>query len=280
MKPMKANFEIRHEARKILSSKWFFRLLLVFFALQTIASYVNSSLASAFSAMSITLLPDFLRAKSDALSQGCAYALPTIRDYLWMFMGFSLQMFLLCIFMGIFFLGFSRTLLLSRDNDESHWFSTSFRGFQQPLNVAALFLMQSLLIFLWSLLLVIPGIIAYHRYQQVWFIKAEHEEMSSLACLRESARLMRGYKWRAFLLDLSFVGYILLAIMPITIAGALGAQGAGAILLLVGLFLVIRIQLGRAVSHAIFYRELTASQTVTDGSAGLVADIPAHQRLP
>lgn len=66
-------------------------------------------------------------------------------------------------------------------------------------------------ILLWSLLLVIPGIIAAYRYAMVPYLMAEFPELGVMDAMRESKRLMTGNKWRMFCLELSFFGWALLS---------------------------------------------------------------------
>lgn len=84
-------------------------------------------------------------------------------------------------------------------------------GFSMFLRVFLLLLLEGIFIFLWSLLLVIPGLIAAYRYRQAVYLLIDHPEMSVLDCLRKSKELMRGHKWELFSLDLSFLGWWLLS---------------------------------------------------------------------
>ena len=70
-------------------------------------------------------------------------------------------------------------------------------------------------IFLWSLLLVIPGIIAAYRYSMALFVLLDDPDKSVLQCIRESGALTRGHKWELFVLDLSFLGWDLLSMIPL-----------------------------------------------------------------
>ena len=67
---------------------------------------------------------------------------------------------------------------------------------------------------LWSMLFVIPGIVASYRYRQALYLLLDHPEMGIMECIRESKRLMRGHKAELFVLDLSFIGWALLSIIP------------------------------------------------------------------
>lgn len=75
-------------------------------------------------------------------------------------------------------------------------------------------ILTNLFIALWTMLFVIPGIIASYRYRQAVYILLEHPECSALDCIRESKRIMQGHKAELFVLDLSFIGWILLCMIP------------------------------------------------------------------
>lgn len=73
-----------------------------------------------------------------------------------------------------------------------------------------MYLLRLLLIFLWSLLFVIPGIVAVYRYSMAEYLLLNHPEMGPVQALRRSRELMMGNKGRAFGLDFSFIGWLLL----------------------------------------------------------------------
>ena len=64
-------------------------------------------------------------------------------------------------------------------------------------------------IFLWSLLFVIPGIVKMYAYSMAYYIKLDHPDYGWKACIDESRQLMDGHKWEKFVLDLSFLGWII-----------------------------------------------------------------------
>ena len=76
--------------------------------------------------------------------------------------------------------------------------------------VLGITILQAILIALWSLLLVIPGIVAAYRYRMAYYVLLDHPEYGCLQCIRESKALMRGHKAELFVLDLSFLGWYLL----------------------------------------------------------------------
>ena len=69
----------------------------------------------------------------------------------------------------------------------------------------------SLFTYLWSLLLVIPGIIKACSYSQAIFILAENPSMGARGAINQSKRMMEGHKMEYFVLCLSFIGWAILA---------------------------------------------------------------------
>lgn len=88
-------------------------------------------------------------------------------------------------------------------------------GFGFFLRIVILNIIEAVFIFLWSLLLVVPGIIASYRYSQAIYLLIDHPELSPLDCIRESSRMMTGHKAELFVLDLSFIGWLLLSSLPV-----------------------------------------------------------------
>ncbi len=72
-------------------------------------------------------------------------------------------------------------------------------------------LLTGIFIFLWSLLLVVPGIIAAYRYRQALYIMLDDPDKSVLQCIRESKEMMKGHKGELFVMDLSFIGWNILS---------------------------------------------------------------------
>ncbi len=85
-------------------------------------------------------------------------------------------------------------------------------------NVKTAFL-RDLYIILWSLLFIIPGIIKSYEYRMIPYILADHPEMSTKEVFAKSKELMNGQKWRAFALDLSFIGWEILSLFTARILG-------------------------------------------------------------
>lgn len=78
-------------------------------------------------------------------------------------------------------------------------------------------LLRSLFVFLWALLLIVPGIVAAYRYSMVYYILVDWPEMGAKEAIDRSKALMDGLKMKLFLLDLSFIGWALLCILTLGI---------------------------------------------------------------
>ena len=83
------------------------------------------------------------------------------------------------------------------------WLAGMLGGLRDPAGMLWLALRLSLQTFLWTLLFVVPGIVAAYRYSQAWLLKADHPEWSAGECLAESGRLMNGRKMDLFRLHAS-----------------------------------------------------------------------------
>lgn len=77
--------------------------------------------------------------------------------------------------------------------------------------------LMGIFIFLWSLLLLIPGIIKSLSYSQTYLLMKDHPEYSILEAITESKKRMKGYKGKYFLLNLSFIGWGILCIFTLGI---------------------------------------------------------------
>ncbi|MDO4553385.1 MAG: DUF975 family protein [Bacillota bacterium] len=83
-------------------------------------------------------------------------------------------------------------------------------GFERFGKALGLYIMISIFCFLWSLLLVIPGIIAWYRYRMAFYLLCDEPGLGILEAINRSKGLMRGNKAKLFCLDLSFIGWFLL----------------------------------------------------------------------
>ena len=82
--------------------------------------------------------------------------------------------------------------------------------------VWGMFLMN-VFVFLWSLLLIIPGIVKMFSYAMTEFILEEHPELSANEAIDHSRAMMKGHKFDLFWLVLSFIGWGIVCIFTLGI---------------------------------------------------------------
>ena len=92
--------------------------------------------------------------------------------------------------------------------------------FSQFHRIGAGFCMRFLInlyIFLWTLLFIIPGIIASYSYSMTHYIMVENPEYGVNEAIAASKEMMRGNRWRLFCLRFSFIGWSILCIFTLGI---------------------------------------------------------------
>ncbi len=108
------------------------------------------------------------------------------------------------------------SLTIARNQDAK--LEQIFEGFKKNFGTALVaYLLKAIFVFLWTLLLIIPGIIAAISYSQVFYILAEDDSISGMDALKKSKEMMYGYKWKYFCLRLRFIGWFLLCIWSLGI---------------------------------------------------------------
>ena len=117
---------------------------------------------------------------------------------------------------GAVTLGYAQFNLNLVDDKDPH-FSDIFSHMNRLWEGFCMQFFQGMMVFLWSLLFVIPGIIASYRYSMTPYILAENTELSVMEAITESKKMMRGNKFRLFCLELSFIGWDILATLTLGI---------------------------------------------------------------
>ncbi|MBQ9443358.1 MAG: DUF975 family protein [Lachnospiraceae bacterium] len=80
-------------------------------------------------------------------------------------------------------------------------------------------LLRDVFLALWICLLIIPGIIKSYSYMMVPYILLDEPELSGKEVITRSREMMNGHKWRAFLMDLSFIGWMFLSFITCGLVG-------------------------------------------------------------
>lgn len=105
--------------------------------------------------------------------------------------------------------GYSRFNLELVDHNDAG-FGHLFNYFPYWANAVCTRLLKGLYVFLWSLLLIVPGIIASYSYAMTEYILAENPEMTASEVIAASKEMMEGNRWRLFCLQISFIGWSIL----------------------------------------------------------------------
>jgi uncharacterized membrane protein len=79
-------------------------------------------------------------------------------------------------------------------------------------------LLSIMWILLYSLLLIVPGIIKAYEYSQVFYIALDKPNLTPKEVLAESSKMMNGNKGNLFVLQLSFIGWALLVMITLGLA--------------------------------------------------------------
>ncbi len=133
--------------------------------------------------------------------------------YLSIFLGATLAITVLVLLTlligGTIEIGYSRfnLKLIKKDNPSFHDLFFAFNIFGKGFLMR---LLTGIYTFLWSLLFIIPGIIASISYTMTPYILGENPDLSVSEAIYISKDMMMGNKWRYFCLDLSFIGWAIL----------------------------------------------------------------------
>jgi len=117
--------------------------------------------------------------------------------------------FLLLLLQPVLEFGFLSYCLKTK-RSQSTEFKDLLNGFLFFIKVISIFVISAVFVFLWSLLLVIPGIVAGYRYRQAYYILLDDPQKSALRCITESKLMMHGKKLDLLVIDLSFLGWYVL----------------------------------------------------------------------
>ena len=163
-----------------------------------------------FSTPAIQAFLDALQKFADSLNKGIQIGnfTLTFRSGVFGFAAFILG--------GTLQLGYADFLLKQHDGKETN-FQDLFSKFDHFGTGFAQRFLRSLYVTLWSLLFIIPGIVKEYSYAMTPFILAEHPNLTASQAIRLSEDLMDGHKADLFLLELSFIGWNILAMFTLNL---------------------------------------------------------------
>ena len=96
-------------------------------------------------------------------------------------------------------------------------FQQIFEGFNKFAEALVAYLFSLLYIFLWSLLFIIPGIVAAISYSQTFYVLADDKDIKGIDALKKSKKMMVGHKGKYFCLCLSFFGWFIVSVLTMGI---------------------------------------------------------------
>ena len=115
---------------------------------------------------------------------------------------------------GPLLLGLANYFISQFRNEEDAGFSRITDGLGRFWSGVSLFVVSLVFTMLWSMLFIVPGIIAAIRYSQAFYILADNPGMPAFECIARSKQMMQQNKGKYFLLQLSFLPWLILASIP------------------------------------------------------------------
>lgn len=187
--------ELKQNAKNALKGKWGSAILVtIIFVLITIAAAIISRLIINFVGIGTLIMSR------------------NIEIFPLVYLGASVitSILELCIISPMTIGLFSYFLNLSEDNKPT--VETIFDGFKKSFsNSVVMNILITIYTFLWTLLFIIPGVIKAYSYSMAFYIMAENPDISAREAITRSKELMKGHKMELFFLQLSFIGWGVLA---------------------------------------------------------------------
>lgn len=162
--------------------------------------------------------------------------------------GAAASTFVITLVLLPLYIGYLWTFLSVIRTGEAIKYSGLVQGFSEIsmyLKILGTYILMMIYTFLWFLLFVIPGIIKAFAYSQTYFVLKDNPEIGINGAITKSRKLMHGYKWKYFVLQVSFIGWVILGLITVGIG-----------------FIWIAPYI--SASNAAFYNELVRKQSSDD----------------
>ena len=191
--------DYRAKARQLLAGQWGMAILVTF-----VASLFGALLVGSGASFNISIDESFLEFVPERLQNILLYYITIVGSIAGLL---GMAQFILS---GVVQLGYSKYLLKLHDGEDAD-IKDLFSQFNRFGDGFLLSLLTSIYTFLWTMLFIIPGIVAAYKYAMAPFLMLENPDMSASDAITASKHLMKGHKAALFGLDLSFLGWSLLA---------------------------------------------------------------------
>lgn len=146
----------------------------------------------------------------------------TVQDinigFIFMFIGFIIFVAIIAILIHVFIASVfevgGRKYFIHATHEEFNINHIMF-GFKKGkyMNIILTILLRNVFLFLWTCLLIIPGIVKFYAYRFVPYILAENPNISASRAIQISNEMTKGHKFEMFVLDLSFIGWYILGVL-------------------------------------------------------------------
>lgn len=130
---------------------------------------------------------------------------------------FSFFGFLISLF-GMAIVSYGTIDVMTRIRRGQEFELSDFFPTDQMGAVVGLYFVKGLYLFLWSLLLAIPGMIKAYSYSQAMFILNDNPGIGIDEAITRSREMMNGHKWELVILQSSFLGWAILGVMTVGLA--------------------------------------------------------------
>lgn len=202
--------DIKNRGKQSLKNGKFWTAVLV----TLVASFMGVGTGVSLSLPDTSLSSD-TSLTADAVSETGAMTELVLKDFLPVFLIVFFLILVIALAMVVFL---SNIVLVSMNRffienlDQRPGFKTLFWGFRNGryMKICVSMFAYTATIMLFTLLFFIPGIIKYYQYYMVPYIIAENPDIGFRQAARISKNMMKGNKWRTYVLEISFMGWHLL----------------------------------------------------------------------
>jgi len=209
---MKIAEDFKAIARESLTSKWSIAVFVGLVAsllggLASEAPQVEVNIDASNSDVSFSFAGQNIFSTGGGLSDIAAFIAGAFFLFIIISLAVGVLYFILGSFVGVGYAKFNLNLV---DKKETK-FESMFEYFSYWKTTSVMRLLRVIYIFLWSLLFIIPGIVAGFSYAMTNYIMAENPNLTASEAIEQSKAMMMGKRWRLFCLQFSFIGWDILA---------------------------------------------------------------------